>query len=59
MNARRKLGTYRNRIPVSAVPIIRKLVEEGASQSEIARIYGVTPAAINALVHRRTYRDID
>lgn len=49
---------YQARLTVEDVYRIRGLVKAGGNQRALAREYGVTPAAINSIVKRRTWATV-
>jgi transcriptional regulator len=52
-------GRARHGLSHSVVRAIRKLLEQGRTQEEIATLYGVSREAISAIATRRAYGHLD
>ncbi len=48
----------RHGLPASVVQAIRKLLDQGETQAEIARLYGLTRETISAIATKRAYKHL-
>jgi hypothetical protein len=57
-NNRDMVSRQRNAMPHRVVVAIRRLLEQGVTQQEVANRYGVSREAISAIATRRNYRHV-
>jgi DNA-binding XRE family transcriptional regulator len=49
----------RHGLPKNVIKAIRRLIEEGRTQAEIAALYGVSRETISAIATRRVYGHVE
>lgn len=57
-NARDMTARQRHGLPHNVVKAIRRLLDQGRLQSEIAKLYGLSPEIVSAIATGRVYRHI-
>ena len=57
-NAKDMTDRQRHGLPGTVVRAIRRLIEEGTTQAEIARLYGLTRETVSAIATQRAYKHL-
>ena len=58
-NAADMTARQRHGLPHNVIRAIRRLIDEGKTQSEIASLYGISRESVSAIATERVYRHVD